>query len=166
MPCHAEEIHWTPSKPSPACPAAPCPAARRSGADKVSIGSDAVEAVEEYIAGGRAKTGQTAIEQISRVYGAQVGQGTVANLEAMQLTKAQFQHVVFALKGAPFKRTGCSACILRLLAPCPGRAGGREGGRVASGGEPGRLVGLVRLFSCPSSQFCLLPFPAPLRRRW
>ena len=39
----------------------------------MSIGSDAVYAVEEYINGGRQKTGKTAIEQISRVYGAQVG---------------------------------------------------------------------------------------------
>ncbi len=44
----------------------------RSGADKVSIGSDAVEAVEAYLAAGGKKDGRTAIEQISRVYGAQV----------------------------------------------------------------------------------------------
>jgi imidazole glycerol-phosphate synthase len=43
----------------------------RSGADKISIGSDAVTAVEDYIASGRKKTGKTSIEQISRVYGAQ-----------------------------------------------------------------------------------------------
>ena len=42
----------------------------RSGADKISIGSDAVYAVEEYLREGR-KSGKTAIEQISRVYGAQ-----------------------------------------------------------------------------------------------
>ncbi|MFV0438193.1 MAG: imidazole glycerol phosphate synthase subunit HisF [Desulfopila sp.] len=42
----------------------------RSGADKVSIGSDAVFAVEQYLADGK-KTGKTAIEQISIVYGAQ-----------------------------------------------------------------------------------------------
>lgn len=42
----------------------------RSGADKVSIGSDAVYAVEEYLKN-RQKTGKTAIEQISIVYGAQ-----------------------------------------------------------------------------------------------
>lgn len=39
----------------------------------MSIGSDAVFAVEEYLARGGAKDGSTAIEQISRVYGAQVG---------------------------------------------------------------------------------------------
>jgi imidazole glycerol-phosphate synthase len=43
----------------------------KSGADKVSIGSDAVLAAEEYIAGGKKLFGNTAIEQISSVYGNQ-----------------------------------------------------------------------------------------------
>ncbi|MDY7032886.1 MAG: imidazole glycerol phosphate synthase subunit HisF [Thermodesulfobacteriota bacterium] len=42
----------------------------RSGADKVSIGSDAVCIVEEYLKTGK-KTGASAIEEISRVYGNQ-----------------------------------------------------------------------------------------------
>ena len=42
----------------------------RSGADKVSIGSDAVLIVEEYLAAGRAGGGSS-IEEISRVYGNQ-----------------------------------------------------------------------------------------------
>jgi len=42
----------------------------RSGADKVSIGSDAVRTVEEYLKSGH-KTGQSAIEEIARVYGNQ-----------------------------------------------------------------------------------------------
>ncbi len=42
----------------------------RSGADKVSIGSDAVLIVEEYLRTGR-KTGLSSIEEISRVYGNQ-----------------------------------------------------------------------------------------------
>jgi glutamine amidotransferase/cyclase len=42
----------------------------RSGADKVSIGSDAVPVVEEYLASGE-KTGRSAIEDIARVYGNQ-----------------------------------------------------------------------------------------------
>jgi len=42
----------------------------RSGADKVSIGSDAVLIVEEYLRSGQ-KTGKSAIETISRVYGNQ-----------------------------------------------------------------------------------------------
>jgi glutamine amidotransferase/cyclase len=43
----------------------------KSGADKVSIGSDAVTAAEEYYAAGRKLSGKTAIEQISQAYGNQ-----------------------------------------------------------------------------------------------
>lgn len=43
----------------------------RSGADKVSIGGDAVDAAEAYYASGGAVRGDTAIEQISTVYGKQ-----------------------------------------------------------------------------------------------
>lgn len=43
----------------------------RSGADKVSIGGDAVFTAESYLAGGCQRTGTTAIEQISTHYGAQ-----------------------------------------------------------------------------------------------
>ncbi|MBA3014442.1 MAG: imidazole glycerol phosphate synthase subunit HisF [Desulfobulbaceae bacterium] len=42
----------------------------RSGADKISIGSDAVHTVEEFIKNGR-KSGTSSIEQISHVYGNQ-----------------------------------------------------------------------------------------------
>ncbi|XP_010536671.1 PREDICTED: imidazole glycerol phosphate synthase hisHF, chloroplastic [Tarenaya hassleriana] len=42
----------------------------RSGADKISIGSDAVYAAEEYLKS-RVKTGKSSLEQISRVYGNQ-----------------------------------------------------------------------------------------------
>jgi len=43
----------------------------RSGADKVSIGSDAVYATEEYLANGKKKTGKSCIEQIANKYGSQ-----------------------------------------------------------------------------------------------
>ncbi|KAI9028710.1 hypothetical protein DFJ74DRAFT_499568 [Hyaloraphidium curvatum] len=43
----------------------------RSGADKVSIGSDAVYAAEEFYANGQQLSGSTAIEQIARGYGSQ-----------------------------------------------------------------------------------------------
>ncbi len=43
----------------------------KSGADKVSIGSDAVLAAEEYVAAGRKLSGKTAIETISKAYGNQ-----------------------------------------------------------------------------------------------
>ena len=42
----------------------------RSGADKISIGSDACYAAEEYLKTGE-RTGKSSIEQISNVYGAQ-----------------------------------------------------------------------------------------------
>lgn len=43
----------------------------KSGADKVSIGSDAVVATQEYLAAGNKLTGNTAIETISAAYGNQ-----------------------------------------------------------------------------------------------
>lgn len=43
----------------------------RAGADKISLGSDAVYAAEAYIASGGVTDGSTAIESISFVYGAQ-----------------------------------------------------------------------------------------------
>jgi glutamine amidotransferase/cyclase len=43
----------------------------KSGADKVSIGSDAVVAAEEYYARGNKLSGETAIETISQAYGKQ-----------------------------------------------------------------------------------------------
>jgi glutamine amidotransferase/cyclase len=43
----------------------------KSGADKVSIGSDAVIAAEAYYASGKTLSGKTAIEQISQAYGNQ-----------------------------------------------------------------------------------------------
>ena len=43
----------------------------RAGADKVSIGSDAVYAAEDYIKSGGVRTGSTSIETISQVYGVQ-----------------------------------------------------------------------------------------------
>ncbi len=43
----------------------------RAGADKVSIGSDAVYAAEEYYSNGQKAQGTTAIEQIAEVYGSQ-----------------------------------------------------------------------------------------------
>ncbi len=43
----------------------------RSGADKISIGSDAVYSVEDYYSNGEEKSGKSSIELISKVYGAQ-----------------------------------------------------------------------------------------------
>ena len=50
----------------------------KSGADKVSIGSDAVTAAEEYISSGKILSGKTAIETISAAYG---NQAVVASVD-------------------------------------------------------------------------------------
>ena len=51
----------------------------RAGADKVSIGSDAVEAARAWLRDGVAD-GSTSIEQISRVYGRQARDDDLINL--------------------------------------------------------------------------------------
>merc|ERR1712194_235876 len=43
----------------------------RAGADKVSLGSDAVEVAKEYYANGQQRTGTSSVEQISTKYGSQ-----------------------------------------------------------------------------------------------
>jgi len=43
----------------------------RAGADKVSIGSDTVDAAQAYVSSGGVKTGETSLETISKVYGVQ-----------------------------------------------------------------------------------------------
>jgi glutamine amidotransferase/cyclase len=52
------------------------------GADKISIGSDAVYAVEEYARTGEA-SGQSSIEQIARVYG---NQAVVISVDPRRVT--------------------------------------------------------------------------------
>ena len=48
----------------------------RSGADKISIGSDSVLIAEDWVSSGGKLTGDSSIEQISAVYGKQVGHAT------------------------------------------------------------------------------------------
>lgn len=58
----------------------------KNGADKVSIGSDAVLAAEGYYSSGRALSGTTAIEQISRAYG---NQAVVVSVDPKRVYVAQ-----------------------------------------------------------------------------
>mgnify|MGYP001814964043 CR=1 FL=1 len=65
----------------------------RSGADKVSIGSDAVAIAEEYLKTGRA-TGRSAIEEIARVYG---NQAVVVSIDPRRVyvkAPTEVQHAV------------------------------------------------------------------------
>ncbi|KJE94115.1 glutamine amidotransferase/cyclase [Capsaspora owczarzaki ATCC 30864] len=67
----------------------------RSGADKVSIGSDAVTAAEEFLANGSVKTGKTAIEQIAHVYGRQAVVVSIDPKRAYVASQADVRHHTF-----------------------------------------------------------------------
>ncbi|GAA6051624.1 hypothetical protein JCM3770_001199 [Rhodotorula araucariae] len=62
----------------------------RCGADKVSIGSDAVFAVEELLAAGGEKTGKTGIETISYAYG---NQAVVVSFDPKRVYAAELDDI-------------------------------------------------------------------------
>ncbi|PHH51922.1 Imidazole glycerol phosphate synthase hisHF [Ceratocystis fimbriata CBS 114723] len=92
----------------------------KSGADKVSIGSDAVIAAEEYYAAGCKKSGSTAIEQISAAYG---NQAVVVSVDPKRVyvtseAAAAPHHVISTATPGPNGETLCwYACTIK---------GGRE----------------------------------------
>jgi glutamine amidotransferase/cyclase len=69
----------------------------RSGADKISIGSDAVTIAEDYLQTGQA-TGKSAIEEISRVYGSQAVVISVDPRRVYVFGPEQVPHVVIPTK--------------------------------------------------------------------
>ncbi|KAF3329042.1 Imidazole glycerol [Carex littledalei] len=91
----------------------------RSGADKVSIGSDAVFAAEEYLCTG-VKTGKTSIEQISRVYG---NQAVVVSIDPRRVyikspDEVKFKSVRLTKQGPNGEEYAWYQCTVK---------GGREG---------------------------------------
>ncbi|MBI9083183.1 MAG: imidazole glycerol phosphate synthase subunit HisF [Desulfobacterales bacterium] len=91
----------------------------RSGADKVSIGSDAVYIAEEYLKTGK-KTGKSAIEEIARVYG---NQAVVISVDPRRVyvtsPEAVSHHVIETAFAGPNDERYCwYQCTVR---------GGREG---------------------------------------
>jgi imidazole glycerol-phosphate synthase len=92
----------------------------RSGADKISIGSDAVLMAEEYIKTG-IKTGQSAIERISRIYG---NQAVVVSIDPRRVyveseDAAKPHHVIKTRFTGPNNESWCwYQCTIK---------GGREG---------------------------------------
>ncbi len=91
----------------------------RSGADKVSIGSDAVAVVEEYLRTGR-PTGESSIEQISRVYG---NQAVVISIDPRRVyvsspNATRHQVIESAIPGPDGERYCWYQCTVK---------GGREG---------------------------------------
>ncbi|MFN2435529.1 MAG: imidazole glycerol phosphate synthase subunit HisF [Desulfotignum sp.] len=80
----------------------------RSGADKISIGSDAVRVAKAFVETGK-KTGKSAIEQISRVYGAQA---VVISIDPKRVyvatpEAAAGHHVIETLIPGPDKERYC-----------------------------------------------------------
>ena len=91
----------------------------RSGADKISIGSDAVLVVEEYLRTGK-KTGRSSIEQISEVYG---NQAVVISIDPRRVyvrSRDEVRHHVIEteIKGPEGERYCWYQCTIK---------GGREG---------------------------------------
>lgn len=91
----------------------------RSGADKISIGSDAVDIAETYLQRGRA-TGDSAIEQISRVYGSQAVVISIDPRRVYVATPDEVRHHVLqtAIPGPRGERYCWYQCTVK---------GGREG---------------------------------------
>ncbi len=91
----------------------------RSGADKISIGSDAVLVVEQYLKAG-SRTGQSAIEEISRVYG---NQAVVISIDPRRVyvkspDEVKHQVIKTAIPGPNGERYCWYQCTIK---------GGREG---------------------------------------
>ena len=91
----------------------------RSGADKISIGSDAVFIVEAYLKTGK-RTGKSSIEQISRVYGAQAVVVSIDPRRVYIKSPEEVKHQVIetAEKGPSGERYCWYQCTVK---------GGREG---------------------------------------
>ena len=91
----------------------------RSGADKISIGSDAVLIVEEVLKTGRA-TGMSSIEQIARVYGNQAVVISVDPRQVFVKTPEEVDHPVIetAFPGPAGEKYCWYQCTIK---------GGREG---------------------------------------
>lgn len=95
----------------------------RAGADKVSIGSDTVIAAEEFVKSGGKKTGETSIELISHVYGAQA---VVISIDPKRVyvkskEEADSKHVVVDLDNTQAGPNGESLCWYQCTVK-----GGRE----------------------------------------
>ncbi|KFK29198.1 hypothetical protein AALP_AA7G102000 [Arabis alpina] len=99
----------------------------RSGADKISIGSDAVYAAEEFIKSG-VKTGKSSLEQISRVYG---NQAVVVSIDPRRVYVNHPDDV-------PYK-------VIRLTNPGPNGEEYAWYQCTVSGGREGRPIGAYEL---------------------
>ncbi|XP_010448198.1 PREDICTED: imidazole glycerol phosphate synthase hisHF, chloroplastic-like isoform X2 [Camelina sativa] len=99
----------------------------RSGADKISIGSDAVYAAEEFVKSG-VKTGKSSLEQISRVYG---NQAVVVSIDPRRVYVNHPDDV-------PYK-------VIRVTNPGPNGEEYAWYQCTVSGGREGRPIGAYEL---------------------
>jgi len=91
----------------------------RAGADKVSLGSDAVEAAKAFIERGRVLTGETTIEKISKQYGRQAVVISVDPRRVYVAEPDETKHTVEAPAPGPAGEKYCwYECTIK---------GGREG---------------------------------------
>ncbi|KDO35599.1 hypothetical protein SPRG_00441 [Saprolegnia parasitica CBS 223.65] len=93
----------------------------RAGADKVSIGSDAVDAAEGYYAANKVLSKSTSIEQISTVYGRQAVVISVDPRRVYVPSQADTRHHVLALQHQ-LGPNGETHCWYQVMVK-----GGREG---------------------------------------
>jgi len=95
----------------------------RAGADKVSMGSDAVHAAEDYVNSGGMKTGTTSIETISKVYGVQAVVISIDPKRVYVKTREEvdLKHVVVELSGSKLGPNGETFCWYQCTVK-----GGRE----------------------------------------
>lgn len=95
----------------------------RAGADKVSMGSDAVHAAEDYVNSGGMKTGTTSIETISKVYGVQAVVISIDPKRVYVKTREEVdpKHVVVELSGSNLGPNGETFCWYQCTVK-----GGRE----------------------------------------
>lgn len=92
----------------------------KSGADKISIGSDAVTATEEYLDNGKVLSGKTAIEAISAAYG---NQAVVVSVDPMRIyVKSPDQTTHHTIKTKYPSTSGEEYCWYQCTTK-----GGREG---------------------------------------
>ncbi|XVF16452.1 hypothetical protein REPUB_Repub10bG0031800 [Reevesia pubescens] len=99
----------------------------RSGADKISIGSDAVYEAEEYIKT-KVKTGKSSLEQISRVYG---NQAVVVSIDPRRVYLKSPNDVQFK--------------TIRVTKPGPNREEYAWYQCTVNGGREGRQIGAYEL---------------------
>ncbi|KAG5222948.1 imidazole glycerol phosphate synthase hisHF [Salix suchowensis] len=91
----------------------------RSGADKISIGSDAVHAAEEYLKT-KVKTGKSSIEQISRVYG---NQAVVVSIDPRRMylndpSDVEFKSIRLTKQGPNGEEYAWYQCTVSFISSC------------------------------------------------